>query len=306
MYIAPSGQSQHLDNNHNPIDNTHEGDRSATEAEFDAGLCDGEVAEPTATTPPDPTSTTPPDPTATTPPDPTATTPPDPTATTPAETGEITVLKRFCEADNSPNANSNCNGRVEDAEGDTVRFEVREGDANIDGVVLENIDVLIAQQGNGSQGQATGGELEAGDTFTVCEIEVDGFIAVPRPGAQGGQNQTGIDGEPCIVVELVPGNNVLQFNNFVQAEVVPTATATTEPTATMPPGPTATTAPGEPTATSAPVEPTATTAPVNTLPDTGTNGGGAGNTATLLLIVAASAIFFAAATAIQRSKDASR
>ena len=146
------------------------------------------------------------------------------------ETGTITVLKRFCEADNSPNQNSNCNGRVEDAEGTIVTFDVRAGADVTAGAVTEQIGVLIAQQGNGSQGSNTGGALAAGSTFTVCEVPVAGYTIVPRPGAQGGQNQTLVPGAPCITVVLVPGNNVLQYNNFVAAAPTEEATETVEPT----------------------------------------------------------------------------
>ncbi|MEJ7838723.1 MAG: hypothetical protein WKF81_07890, partial [Thermomicrobiales bacterium] len=155
---------------------------------------------------------------------------------------------------NSPNQNSNCNGRVEEAEGTDVTFEVRAGFDVTDGPVLETIEVSIVQQGNASQGSATGGALDAGETFTVCEIPVDGFTPVPRPGNQGGSNQTLVAGEPCITVELGPGNNELQFNNFIAA--APTATNTPEPTATNTPEPTATNTP-EPTATNI-SEPTST------------------------------------------------
>ncbi len=51
---------------------------------------------------------------------------------------------------------------------------------------------------------------------------------MPRPGSQGGSNQTGGTGEQedCIIVELGPGNNVLQFNNFPLDTVTETETET--------------------------------------------------------------------------------
>ncbi len=197
-----------------------------------------------------------------------------PATEAPAETGEIRIIKRFCEADNSPNANSNCNGRIQEAEGTTVTFQVFEGEATSGGPVT-TIDVPIERQGNGSQGQATSdadAALGAGETFTVCEVPVDGFTAVPRPGAQGGRNQTSVDGEPCIRVDLTPGTNVLQFNNFLAEQVQPAAptntpvplTNTPVPPTNTPVPPTATPVP--PTNTPTPVPATNTPAPAATTP----------------------------------------
>lgn len=121
--------------------------------------------------------------------------------------GYITVLKRFCEADNSDNTNSNCNGRV--APDVDVTFNVYDSEDTLLGTIV----VTDFNEGNGSQGTAQSTmSLVVGETYTVCEVAPDGWDAVPRPGAQGGANQTGQD--DCIIVELVPGNNVLQFNNF--------------------------------------------------------------------------------------------
>ncbi len=123
------------------------------------------------------------------------------------ETGSYTVLKRFCEADNSDNANSNCNGRV--APDVDVTFNVYDSEDTLLGTIV----VTDFNEGNGSQGTAQSTmDLVVGETYTVCEVAPEGWEAVPRPGAQGGANQTG--GGDCIIVELGPGNNVLQFDNF--------------------------------------------------------------------------------------------
>jgi len=226
----------------------------------------------TATTQPTATATTQPTATATTQPTATATTQPTATATatmtatatvtTTPDSGKFKILKRFCAEDNSDNGNSNCNGRVESAEGTTVQFEVHQG-SSPDGTVLTTVPVTIAQEGNGSQGQSDFITLPQG-TYTVCEIVPAGFTAVPRPGSQGGSNQTGILNPPCITVELGKNNAVLQFDNF--PNVTPTATATNTPTATATATETATaTATNTPTATA-----TATaTATVTVTPETG-------------------------------------
>ncbi len=56
-------------------------------------------------------------------------------------------------------------------------------------------------------------DLVVGEYYTVCEIAPTGWDAIPRPGDQGGANQT-LFADDCITVQLVEGNNVLQFNNF--------------------------------------------------------------------------------------------
>ncbi len=54
------------------------------------------------------------------------------------EEGEITVLKRFCEEDTSDNENSTCNGRIEEAEGETVTFIVFDENDTHYGVAIRN------------------------------------------------------------------------------------------------------------------------------------------------------------------------
>ena len=192
-----------------------------------------------------------------------------PTVAAPAGTGEIRILKQFCEADNSPNANSNCNGRVQEAEGTTVTFQIFAGEAT-SGTPIDTIDVPIGRQGNGSQGEATSDgdpALGAGETFTVCEVPVEGYTAVTRPGAQGGQNQTGVEGEPCIRVDLTPGTNVLQFNNFANAQPTTAPTNTPVPPTSTPVPPTNTPVP--PTNTAVP--PTNTSVPPTNTPPPATN-----------------------------------
>ncbi|MBA2277485.1 MAG: hypothetical protein H0W06_06935, partial [Chloroflexia bacterium] len=77
------------------------------------------------------------------------------------DTGTITIQKRFCEVDESDNENANCTGRIQEAEGTTVTFEVREG-TEIEGDTVQAIEVEIGEQGGGSQGESTGEELPLG------------------------------------------------------------------------------------------------------------------------------------------------
>jgi hypothetical protein len=126
----------------------------------------------------------------------------------PAEEEEpwITILKRFCEGDNSEGNVSNCNGR--EAPDVDVTFTVV-GNGVDDTIVVEEFN-----QGNSSQGQASSDfDLEAGETYLVCEIEPDGWMGVARAL---GANQTAGETPNCVYVTLTPGNNVVQFNNFMR------------------------------------------------------------------------------------------
>jgi len=237
------------------------------------------------------------------------------------DTSKFKILKRFCANDNSDNANSNCNGRVQSAEGTTVQFEVRAGSAT-SGPVLTTVPVLIAKEGNGSQGQSDFVTLSQG-TYTVCEIVPAGYVAIPRPGSQGGSNQTGIANPPCITVVLGPNNAVLQFDNFLM--VTPTATPVTPgvtPTATpVAPGVTPTATPVTPgvTPTATPVTPgvtpTATagtngskpvagkTTKVNALPKTGQGSArDSSRTGLALFFAAMSSVTLAAGIGWQRRR----
>ena len=284
-YIGPNDQSfdMHFANHFGPGG----GDRFATAEEGDLEECFDDP-EPTATDTPTNTPTNTPTETPTNTPTNTPTETATATATSTAtatatasataeQTGNITILKRFCEADNSANANSNCNGRVAPDDVDVV-FEVRIGPGNTDGDdLIDSIVVDEFNQGNGSQGQETESGFAVGTTFTVCEVPVQGFQAIPRPGAQGGANQTGVPGEPCIDVVLGPGNNVLQYNNFFLPDP-PTATATATYTAT------ATTVP-----------PTATATPPVVLPSTGTGSDSAAPQYLLVFLFGAAVIGLATA-----------
>jgi hypothetical protein len=118
----------------------------------------------------------------------------------------ITVQKFFCEGDNSEGNVSNCNGR--EAPDVDVTFTVV-GNGVDDTIVVEEFN-----QGNGSQGQASSDfDLEAGETYLVCEIEPDGWMGVARAL---GANQTAGETPNCVYVTLTPGNNQVQFNNFMR------------------------------------------------------------------------------------------
>jgi hypothetical protein len=118
----------------------------------------------------------------------------------------ITVQKFFCEGDNSEGNVSNCNGR--EAPDVDVTFTVV-GNGVDDTIVVEEFN-----QGNGSQGQASSDfALEAGETYLVCEIEPDGWMGVARAL---GASQTAGETPNCVYVTLTPGNNQVQFNNFMR------------------------------------------------------------------------------------------
>ena len=203
-------------------------------------------------------------------------------------TSKFKILKRFCANDNSDSANANCNGRVQSAEGTTVQFEVRAGSAT-SGPVLTTVPVLIAKEGNGSQGQSDFVTLPQG-TYTVCEIVPAGYVAIPRPGSQGGSNQTGIANPPCITVVLGPNNAVFQFDNFLM--VTPTTTPVT-------PGVTPTTPSG--TTGSKPVA--GSTTKVNALPKTGQGSArDSSRTGLALFFAAMSSVTLAAGIGWQRRR----
>ena len=189
-------------------------------------------------------------------------------AAQPQDPVSITVMKRFCQADNDNSPNNNCTGRDTSQDGSVILFDVRLGEANTAGPVFQTIEVTI-DLSDGSQGEDTETvALEAGTVVTVCEDEVDGFEVVPRPapggGGQGGSNQTEVGGV-CIQGTLVSGNNVFQFDNFALAAPSPTPTNTPTATPTNTPTNTPTATPtNTPTNT-----PTAT--PTNTPTATPTN-----------------------------------
>ena len=145
------------------------------------------------------------------------------------ETGDIKVIKRLC---TDIGENNVCNGREDEFDGWEIDFEVFEG-TDIEADPIGTITVTL-DEGSGSQGQSTddlGGILEAGETYTVCEVpvlrdpetddEVE-LIAVPRPDeTTGGVNQSEHEDGPCIIVELNPGTNVVQFLDLVDEEEEP-------------------------------------------------------------------------------------
>ncbi len=141
------------------------------------------------------------------------------------DTGTITIRKVICD---SVERDTNCvESRDTRLDGYNIDFEVRRG-PNPNGALVQTITVTINENaqgqgdpGNGSQGQAQGEEIRVG-TYTVCDTAVayrDGDEVLldpePRPDeTTGGARQT--ENGDCITVDLVPGNNVLNFINAIR------------------------------------------------------------------------------------------
>lgn len=137
---------------------------------------------------------------------------------------KITVEKLVCD---SIGANNTCNGRIDNLNGQTVEFIVYDVTGIAPNTPRESLTPLapasggviavpIGAQGNGSQGSTTTDNIyTTGNDYLVCENVPDNYDTLPRPDeTTGGANQTR-EGD-CIRFTAVPGNNKLQFINFLE------------------------------------------------------------------------------------------
>lgn len=134
----------------------------------------------------------------------------------------ISVDKTVCD---SVGQQSTCNGRINNLDGQTINFTVFQATGtspNTPPAGLSQLAVIpvTINEGNGSQGRGRMSGFNTGDTVLVCETVPGGFDTLPRPDESTGGQQTR-EGD-CIRVTLGPGNNVLEFINFLE-DLAPTA-----------------------------------------------------------------------------------
>jgi len=143
-----------------------------------------------------------------------------------AQTGDLTIKKITCASEANITDNNTCDKRLRDQQGKVFSFTVTAA-AGSPLPPTSQIDVVIGQSGDGSEGDTTTPGFAAG-TFTVCENFTLGFKAIPRPesgnGGSTGGGQTNPPGTNCIQVTTSgSGNAVLKFFNVPLAPTAATA-----------------------------------------------------------------------------------
>lgn len=142
-----------------------------------------------------------------------------------SQTSRITVDKAVCDSIGQQNT---CNGRINNLEGQTITFSVFDATGTPPMTpsgqltFVNNINVVIGPQGNGSQGSTTTDNIYVtGREYLVCEAVPAGYDTLPRPDQSTGGSTQSREGD-CIRFTAVSGNNVLQFINYLE-DIDPTS-----------------------------------------------------------------------------------